>query len=74
MVAVLWLEHGGASLYEYIIRRTNNESKMEELINAAAEDGWEPVTYAVRPSGGIFVFLFGWLSGDHLVLLRRTRA
>ena len=53
-------------MYEYIIRRAENEAKMEKLVNAAAEEDWEPVTYTIRPSGGIFVLLIGSFWGRSL--------
>ena len=60
-------------MFEYIIRQAGNEAQMEKLINAAAEAGWEPVTYAIRPSGGIFVLIMGSFWADHFVLLRRRK-
>ncbi len=60
-------------MYEYIIRKAENEAKMEKLVNAAAEAGWEPVTYAIRPSGGILVLIMGSFWADHFVLLRRRK-
>ena len=60
-------------MYEYIIRKGSSEAHLERIINAAAEAGWEPVQYAIRPSGGIFVILGLSFWADHFVLLRRRK-
>jgi hypothetical protein len=58
-------------MYEYIIRQAPNEAQMEKIVNAAAEAGWEPIHYAIRPSGGVFFFIVGSFQADHFVMLRR---
>ena len=60
-------------MYEYIIRSTPNEAQMEKVVNAAAEAGWEVVSYAIRPSGGIFVLIIGSFWAGHFVMLRRLK-
>ena len=60
-------------MYEYIIRKGSSEAHLERIVNAAAEADWEPVSYAIRPSGGIFVLLIGSFWADHFVMLRRRK-
>jgi hypothetical protein len=60
-------------MYEYIIRKAENEAKMEKLVNAAAEAGWEVDSYAIRPGGGIFFLIAGSLWADHFVIMRRRK-
>lgn len=60
-------------MYEYVILKGSNEVRLEERVNAAAEDGWEVVSYSIRPTGGIFLFVFGALWGDHFAMMRRRR-
>jgi hypothetical protein len=60
-------------MYEYIIRKGSSEAHLERIINAAAEADWEPISYTVRPSGGIFLLIGMSLWADHFVLLRRRK-
>ena len=59
-------------MYEYIIRKASNASRLEEQINLAAAEGWEVVSYAIAPAGGIWFLLFSFWA-DHFVIMRRPR-
>jgi hypothetical protein len=59
-------------MYEYIIRKATNETRLEEQINLAAAEGWEVVSYAIRPAGGIWFLLFAFYA-DHYVIMRRLK-
>lgn len=60
-------------MYEYRIIKGMNEARLEYKLNEAAAEGWEVVSYAIRPSGGIWFFVIGLLA-DHYALLRRQKA
>ena len=53
-------------MFEYRIVRSGTHTGLEDEINKAAADGWEPM------------FVYTWQTGvstaDHAVLLRRPRA
>ncbi len=41
-------------MYEYVTLKASNERRLEDQVNQASRDGWEVVSYSVRPSGGFF--------------------
>ena len=59
-------------MYEYIIRKATNETRLAVQINLAAAEGWEVVSYAIRPVGGIWFLLFSFYA-DHYVVMRRRK-
>jgi len=59
-------------MYEYRIIKGMNEARLEEKLNELAAEGWEPVSYAITPSGGFWFFLL-WFWADHYALLRRPK-
>lgn len=49
--------------YEYKIVKESSHTKLANLLNQEANDGWEPIN----------VYSLGINSTDHFALLRRTR-
>ena len=61
-------------MYEYRTVKASNEKWLEKLVNELAAEDWEVVSYAIRPSGGFFLFIVGLLAADHFAMLRRPKA
>jgi hypothetical protein len=58
-------------MYEYVTLKANNERGIEKLVNQWAEDGWEVVTYAIRPTVAFAILFFAVLTADHVAMIRR---
>ena len=61
-------------MYEYITLKASNERRLDDLVNQWSEEGWEVVGYAIRPYGGVFLFVIGLFTADHFAMLRRAHA
>lgn len=53
-------------MFEYKIIKSKTHTGLEQEINKAASDGWEPLT--------VYAWNSGWSTADHAVVLRRSAA
>ncbi len=60
---VLYGDKGGELVFEYRIVKSNTHAGLEEQINKAAAEGWEPIM--------VYAWNTGWVTAAHAVLLRR---
>ena len=54
---------GESDVFEYKIIKSKTHTGLEQEINKAASDGWEPLT--------VYAWNSGWSTADHAVVLRR---